>query len=419
MNIWLVTVGEPLPGVDPDNPRLMRTAVLARCLSERGHSVIWWTSTFDHSRKRQRRDKDDEASWNGVTIRMLRGVGYKANVSLRRFVDHANVAAKFRRAARNVTPPDLILASLPTLELALEAVRYGQSNGVPVLLDVRDLWPDAIHQLLPRALQPLSRAALYWLKRTARAALRGCTGIIGISRGYLDWGLRYANRAEGPSDGLFPLGYVAPAINEQQLAAAEHRLRQCGVDPTRTLCWYVGSFGRQYDLEPVLTAAGALGKIGRNDVQFVISGEGEQGQRWRALGENLTNVVFTGWIAGSEIGWLRSHVAIGLQPYVLGAPQGLANKLFEYLSAGIPVLSSLSGENAALIAENECGLSYAAGDAKSFEVQLTRLLDAPQARLEMGLRAGALFRQRFDADRVVHGLADHLEYVANHWVPIT
>ncbi|MGA3156496.1 MAG: glycosyltransferase [Steroidobacteraceae bacterium] len=311
------------------------------------------------------------------------------------------------------------MASLPTLELAREAVRYGHRNRVPVLLDVRDLWPDAIHQLVPAALRPLSRAALYWLKRTATTALRGCTGIIGISRGYLDWGLRYADRPQGNFDGLFPLGYVAPSVDEQQLAAAESRLRNCGVDPERTLCWYVGSFGRQYDLEPILTAAAALEQIGRADVQFVISGEGEQGPRWRALGANLKNVVFTGWIAGAEIGWLRSHAAIGLQPYVLGAPQGLANKLFEYLSAGIPVLSSLSGENATLIAENQCGLSYMAGDTESFTRQLLQLLDAPQARREMGRRAGALFRQRFDSGSVVHGLADHLEFVARNWAPAT
>ena len=68
-------------------------------------------------------------------------------------------------------------------------------------------------------------------------------------------------------------------------------------------------------------------------------------------------VVFTGWVDADAINWMRSHAAIGLQPYAAGAPQGLANKLFEYLSAGMPVVSSLTGENQQLIAANDCGLT--------------------------------------------------------------
>ncbi len=50
MNIWLIQIGEPLPleaGV-----RKMRTALLADKLLERGHSVYWWASAFEHQRKK-------------------------------------------------------------------------------------------------------------------------------------------------------------------------------------------------------------------------------------------------------------------------------------------------------------------------------------------------------------------------------
>ena len=49
MNVWIIQTGEQLPirsGV-----RKMRTAVLADKLLERGHSVLWWASTFEHQRK--------------------------------------------------------------------------------------------------------------------------------------------------------------------------------------------------------------------------------------------------------------------------------------------------------------------------------------------------------------------------------
>ncbi|GAI08595.1 unnamed protein product, partial [marine sediment metagenome] len=52
MRIWLITIGEPLPS-DNNNDRLYRTGILAKLLIQRGHEVVWWTSTFDHVRKIQ------------------------------------------------------------------------------------------------------------------------------------------------------------------------------------------------------------------------------------------------------------------------------------------------------------------------------------------------------------------------------
>ncbi len=342
---------------------------------------------------------------------MLHSVGYRSNVSLRRMLNHAGVARRFRLTASKEVPPDVILASLPTIELARDAVRYGRAFGVPVLVDVRDLWPDVLFDVLPTALRPLGKLALRSLTRDTVYTLRRCTGIVGISQGYLDWGLHYAGRGPCAADGMFPLGYLAPASLGSDLGEAERKLLGLGVDPERTICWYIGSFGRQYDLEPVLLAARRLFQEGCDNVQFVISGDGDQAARWRGLAVG-SNVIFTGWIDADEINWLRQHAAIGLQPYIDGAPQGLANKLFEYLSAGIPVLSSLLGENERLIEKHQCGLTYCAGDAFDFQNKLCSLLEAPELRRQMGRRGLKLFQNNFDAVTVFDGLADHLEMVA-------
>ena len=61
--------------------------------------------------------------------------------------------------------PDLILCSYPTIELSVEAVRYGRTHGIPVVLDVRDLWPDIVLDLLPTILRSPGRVALTRLFR--------------------------------------------------------------------------------------------------------------------------------------------------------------------------------------------------------------------------------------------------------------
>src|SRR5690349_4324310 len=53
LKIWLAHVGEPLP-IDAKNERQLRMSLIARMLAQRGHEVTWWSSTFDHTHKRQR-----------------------------------------------------------------------------------------------------------------------------------------------------------------------------------------------------------------------------------------------------------------------------------------------------------------------------------------------------------------------------
>jgi glycosyltransferase involved in cell wall biosynthesis len=411
LNIWLVTVGEPLPIRVDENPRLLRTGRLAQGLKERGHNVLWWTSAFDHFAKRHHTPSDASYDWEGVHLRLLKSTGYRSNLSLKRFIEHEGVARKFTKEAGQMLPPDIILVSLPTIELAHAAVVYGKNNNVPVLVDIRDLWPDIIIDILPPRWRWLSRLLFAGLIRRSHDAMTRCDGLVAVSDGYLQWGLNYAGRKQQPYDATIPLGYVAPNARRSSSVVSQQLLR-LGIRQEATICWYIGTFGRQYDLFPIIEAARRCQNEGRGDVQFVISGEGEFGKRWRGQATGLANVIFTGWIDADEINWLRGHAAIGLQPYAKGAPQGLANKLFEYLSAGLPVLSSLVGENEKLLATHLCGLTYRAGDAVDCHRQLTILLNNLGLRQQMGAAGKLLFEAQFDAHSVFEKLMNHVEFAA-------
>ena len=51
MKIWIITVGEPLP-MDDGEVRAYRSGLLFSELVNAGHEVTWWTSSFDHSQKK-------------------------------------------------------------------------------------------------------------------------------------------------------------------------------------------------------------------------------------------------------------------------------------------------------------------------------------------------------------------------------
>lgn len=409
MRVWLITVGEPLPS-DEENVRLLRTGIFAGFLTSSGHTVVWWTSDFDHSRKKHRFGCDMAVELNErCKIRLIHGPGYKKNISFRRVLNHVVVARKFRRLAPSEPKPDIILSSLPTLELSSAALEYARGRGVPVVLDVRDLWPGVILNSFPRGLKWLAGILLRGSARKTHRVLRDCTAIAGVSESYLNWGLNYAGRERSAHDSVFHLSYQKEDVSEEKKAAALRTLVARGVDPAKTICWFIGGFGRTYNLATVIDAAGRLESVGRTDLQFVLSGDGERGAEWRARASGLKNAVFTGWIDPPMIAALMGVADIGLAAYAEGAPQGLPNKLFEYMCAGLPILSSLKGEAEAFLSRHNCGLSYSSSDTEDFIRKLDILLTDRSRRDLMGSNGKRLFDEIFSADATYSRMTAYLE----------
>ena len=410
---WLITVGEPLP-LPGEQPRLLRTGRLARRLGDAGHSVVWWSSTFDHMRKRFVRPGPATVPLDArIDLRLLHGRPYHRNVSVARLLNHHQVGVQFRHQVAHTPAPDVVLCSFPTIELADEATTYGRAHGVPVVLDVRDLWPDIFQDAVPRLLRPLARLAVLPYRRRAQRAFRSAHAVIGVSDGYLDWGLRLAGRERRSLDAVIPLGYERLAPPDAGVESIVRRqLERRGVDFGRPIVWFLGTFGRSYDLAPAITAARLLRARGFTDPLFVLSGEGEQGGAWRRLAKDLPNVVFTGWLDRHAIAVLLQHASIGLAAYARNAPQGLPNKIFEYLSAGLPVVSSLSGETATLLAETSCGITYDSSDPVQLTDVLVRLLTTPHLRASTSQAARRVFEDRYAADAIDRRLVTLLEQIA-------
>src|SRR5215471_7213992 len=135
MRVWVIEIGEPLPTIDAGE-RDWRAAMLSKALATAGHTVTWWASTFHHGLKRHRFDRFTVVDvMPGLEIRCLHGPGYARNASPRRIAHHRTLARAFSREAAAIPKPDVIFCCLPTLELADEAVKYGERAGVPVVID--------------------------------------------------------------------------------------------------------------------------------------------------------------------------------------------------------------------------------------------------------------------------------------------
>ena len=407
MNIWISTIGEPIPS-DGDKVRLLRHGLLADVLLEQGHSIQWWTSAWDHQRKRWRSKRDDSLSINkDYRLHRLKGLGYDKNVSLRRLTDHKLVADKFRKLASNCTPPDIILCSFPTAGMCKVAVEYGKKHAVPVVIDVRDKWPDIFFDLFPKSLHSLVQFGALPMVRENTRVLRDANAIFSMSDDCLNWGLKSAGRGRESNDKVFPLAYCRREASMEEVDAAMIKFRKLGIDPSKRICWYIGTLGKRYDVPTIVEAARAMQESSDEGVQFVISGDGDQAENLKRMASGLKNVFFTGWVQTPEITALMDIADVGIVAINDTLPT-LPNKLFEYFAAGIPVVSCVVGEAEKLIRQEQCGIRYEMNNAHSLKKSLDEILGNEEMLSEYGRNALKLYCERYSSEVVYKAMANKL-----------
>jgi glycosyltransferase involved in cell wall biosynthesis len=176
---------------------------------------------------------------------------------------------------------------------------------------------------------------------------------------------------------------------------------------------YFGALGPQCEIDTVLQAADLLSRAGQT-FKFVICGKGEYYEKFRKAAGRLRNAVFPGWVGANEIWELMRIADVGLAPiksnknYVGNIP----NKIGEYLSAGLPIVSSMRGTVERLLAAQECGVTYENANPKSLAASLVALHGDRTRLTQMSQNAKDLYEAKFAAEKVYAGMADHLEGIA-------
>lgn len=409
MIIWLIQIGEPLPL--EKNVKKMRTAFLAEKLIEKGHSIVWWTTAFDHFKKRWIFKKDTEfALKEGLRIFALKGSGYRRNVSFSRFIDHRILAMKFGKIAPKMIRPDIIIASMPPHDLAYQAVGFGRNNDIPTIVDVRDQWPDIFLNHIPivpkKILEVLLSREVLMVKKTMKMA----DGIVAMMKTLLEWGLKYAARKKTLNDKVFYLGHKnsSNSHNKSQtnkLLDVIHRIK------TKFVVTFIGTFSHYYKPTILINCAT---KLGANNIQFVLAGAGEFFSEIRKKSSLLDNVILPGWLDQDGIRTLLRHSNVGVCP----ATQEVAafpNKAFSYLSAGLPVISACQGDLKEIIEKYQIGFYYPPNDENALVKCIEKLYNDPALYESMSRNALRVFKQMFDADKIYREYAEYVERIAQNY----
>lgn len=404
MKIWLLQIGESLPietGI-----RKLRTAMLADKLIERGHYVLWWASSFDHFRKEWAIENEREIVLeNGVRIMALRGTGYKKNVAFSRLFDHRIVARKFRNRAPNLPLPNIIVASMPTYDLAYEGLKFAKVRGIPIIVDIRDQWPDLFIDNIHPLFRTLGRIALHRDFQMLKETMRNADSLLSMMNTLLEWGLKYAGRGQTWKDRVFYLGYQKPISSTdipKKILPLIDRLRN------RFTVTFIGTFASYHNPSVLVEAAKHLQN---KNICFVLAGDGELASEIRQSCSGLNNVLLPGWLNQDEANFLLLHSHVGVCPTPKKA-FFFPNKAFQYLAQGLPVISSFQGDFKKIIQERHIGFYYDPNDIPSLIASIEKLQHDPKVYDTMARNALTAFEELFDANKIYNEYAAHIEAIA-------
>lgn len=411
MRVWLIQPAEPSP-VEKGNNRLWRTGFTAQLLDQLGHEVVWFESRFSHVHKDFINSAGDVVEMSErYQIRLLDALGYKKHIGLARLRDHRYVSKQLAVEMRKLPKPDIIVSSFPTIECAAEAVRFGLEFDVPVVVDVRDQWPDLMVDAVPSFLRPVAHLVCMPMSNEANFVFRNATAITGNAQQAMEWGVNRAGRKPGELDRAFAMGFQKAEYSDSDHQAAKSSLSDKGVDTSgnRFIVAYGGAIGETGDFETIISASKVLAQS-HPSVQIVLAGEGDALPRLSKLAEGMPNLIFTGWLKAAEMSELLSLSSVGLVPYVDRAnfEGGITNKPVENLANGLPLITTLKrGALHDLLIENQCGVIYSCGSVDELVNQIRGFADDPSKLEEMSKRAVDLYEREFRADKVYGGMIEH------------
>jgi glycosyltransferase involved in cell wall biosynthesis len=151
---------------------------------------------------------------------------------------------------------------------------------------------------------------------------------------------------------------------------------------------YVGGISRERGFQQVLQALANLPR--ESPARLVIAGKPSSAETLAAAQKSAgwERVVYRGWCDRAELAGILSHVRAGIVTY-LPAPNHMdaqPNKLFEYMSAGIPVVASDFPVWRKIVYGNRCGLLVDPLDPQAIAEALAELVNHPAQAEEMGQR---------------------------------
>ena len=335
----------------PDMPGGTRSYEMARRFVQQGHEVHMITSW--------RKASAANNSWfsssiEGIQIHWL-PVMYSNKMSFsNRIKAFLRFAIKSAKKAVSIKA-DVIFATSTPLTIALPAVYTAKIQKIPMVFEVRDLWPE-----LPIAMGALKNPLTRFLARRLELfAYRNAQAINALSPGMKD----------GVVKSGFPSSNISVIPNSSDIEMFNVS-SDLGKDFRRARTWlgnspmllYTGTFGLINNVGYLVNLAIELNMID-SDIKILAIGGGIEFQKVKHYAENSgvlnKNFFMEGYLKKKEVPAALSAATISTALF-LDKPEmrpNSANKFFDSMAASKPIMINYGGWMHELVQSHDCGLA--------------------------------------------------------------
>lgn len=393
--------------VPPDGDGGTRSYEMGRRLVNAGHKVTLITSyaRFPESYNFTKPVTDLEIE--GINLKVLK-IPYSNNMSFTRriwaFISFALSSIKETMKTKEV---DLIFATSTPLTIAVPGIWGKRFHKCPMVFEVRDLWPE-----LPIAIGALKNPLMKWAaRRLEKCAYHNSDAIVALS--------------PGMKEGVVKTGY-----QEERVAVIPN---SCDIDlfnvpPSRGIAFlnkhpelkgealvtYAGTLGLINGVDYLVEIASEMEKINPN-IRFAIFGKGREKEKVMAKAKELgvldKNLFIYPPLPKKEIPDLLSATTIATS-LVIDMQElwhNSANKFFDALAAGKPVLINHKGWQAKILQETGAGIVVPPRAPKTSALLVNTFLLNSQRIKEACVSAKHLALDTFNRDNLANKLRNVLE----------
>jgi glycosyltransferase involved in cell wall biosynthesis len=361
---------------------------LAQALADRGHEVTALSADYnlDNGLPEKALDRATEGGGRLCLLRLSSPRGGRGS-NLQRLRAYIGFAIKARAVGGRLPRPDVVVGSIQPLFTGMAALGVARKAHCPFVLEVRDLWPDAL--VVKKAIPPLAAAPLAFLThRLYHAADRIVSITPGIKTELVKKGLD-SSRID-----VFPNGFNPRLFTVSADARRTVRSRYGWGDDFVAL--YTGSFTTVTATEVFVQAAARLKDLQGFRMELFGAGPSHGAVRRMAEALGADNVFFREPIPKREVPDLLAAADAALMALF---PTPLAhiyfeNKFMDYLGAGCPVFGSMEGEQARILAAIGAGACVPPHDSEGLADLLRRAASGSMDLAEMGRNGARFVRER-------------------------
>jgi colanic acid biosynthesis glycosyl transferase WcaI len=359
---------------------------LSRELARRGHKVLHlYSASITTPRGALTQLPQDSQRFSVESIELGQQISRDQLLARRRLErEHgARVADRLTRFA-----PDVVLSANAPLEAQRRIAAYCSRDGVAFVYWVQDLIGEATRRLLPKRLPGIARPVAWYYRNLERRLLWRADAVVVISEDFRPYVPNHAEVIENWA----PLGDlpVLPKVNEWS--------RTHGLDTTTNLL-YSGTLGMKHDPAVLLQIAETFTNDEQIRVVVISEGSGADLLRARAAEKNISNLVVLPFQPFDAVAAMLASGDVLIA--VLERDAGVfsvPSKVLTYLCAGRPLLLAVPSQNLAarVVDRAGAGVVVTPEDTTGVVAAISRLLDEPSERAQMGARARAYAERTFD-----------------------